>query len=120
MDITFNNAMVNIQNPNVSDLKIVSDNYDAAEIKDVGDMLLFIKDLSPRLTSLSVRYIIQRFMITYHGGAVMAIDYLPYMFYVVINTLLGGFLLSQTSLADIIKNNRQVRTFYPELVKIVQ
>lgn len=120
MDIFFNNAMVNIQNPNVSDLKIVSDNYDAAEIKDVGDMLLFIKDLSPRLTSLSVRYIIQRFMITYHGGAVMAIDYLPYMFYVVINTLLGGFLLSQTSLADIIKNNRQVRTFYPELVKIVQ
>lgn len=120
MDIIFNNAMVNIQNPNVSDLKIVSDNYDAAEIKDVGDMLLFIKDLSPRLTSLSVRYIIQRFMITYHGGAVMAIDYLPYMFYVVINTLLGGFLLSQTSLADIIKNNRQVRTFYPELVKIVQ
>ena len=120
MDIIFNNAMVNIQNPNVSDLKIVSDNYDAAEIKDVGDMLLFIKDLSPRLTSLSVRYIIQRFMITYDGGAVMAIDYLPYMFYVVINTLLGGFLLSQTSLADIIKNNRQVRTFYPELVKIVQ
>lgn len=120
MDIIFNNAMVNIQNPNVSDLKIVSDNYDAAEIKDVGDMLLFIKDLSQRLTSLSVRYIIQRFMITYYGGAVMAIDYLPYMFYVVINTLLGGFLLSQTSLADIIKNNRQVRTFYPELVKIVQ
>ena len=119
-DIVFNNAMINIQNPNVTDLKIISDNYDETGINDIGDMLIFIKTLSPRLSNLSVRYIIQRFMITYHGGAVMAIDYLPYMFYVIINTLLGGFLLSQTSLADIIKNNRQVRTFYPELVKMMQ
>lgn len=119
-DIIFNNALINIQNPNITDLKIMSDNYDNAEVKDIGDALILIKSLSPRLSNLSVRYIIQRYMITYHGGAVMAIDYLPYMFYVVINTLLGAFLLNQTALADIIKNNRQIRTFYPELVKMMQ
>lgn len=118
-DIIFNNAMINIQNPNVADLRILSQTYTDANIKDISDALLLIKSLSPRLNNLSVRYLIQRFMTTYHGGAVMAIDYLPYMFYVIINTLIGGFLLNQTTLADIIKNNKQVRTFYPELVKMI-
>lgn len=118
-DVIFNTSMINIQNPNVTDLKMMSQIYDDANVNDVGDMLLLIKDLSPRLSNLSVRYMIQRFMTTYHGAAVVAIDYLPYMFFVVINTILGGFLLNQTTLADIIKNQKMIRTFYPELSKMI-
>lgn len=118
-DVIFNTAMINIQNPNVTELSMLSHDYDEAEIKDVGDMLLMIQGLSPRLSNLSVRYIIQRFMTTYHGASTIAIDYLPYLFFVIINTLLGGFLLNQTTLADIIKNQKTIRSFYPELSKMI-
>ena len=118
-DIGFNVVASNIKNANKMILSQVNDLYNDAEIKDISDALLFIKSLSPRLDSLSVKYIIQRYMITYHGGAVMAIDYLPYMFFVMINTLLGGFLVSQTTLADIIKNERDIKSFYSELTKII-
>lgn len=118
-DIGFNVVASNIKNANKMILTQVNDLYNDAEIKDISDALLFIKSLSPRLDSLSVKYIIQRYMITYHGGAVMAIDYLPYMFFVMINTLLGGFLVSQTTLADIIKNERDIKSFYSELTKII-
>ena len=118
-DIGFNVVASNIKNANKMILSQVNDLYNDAEIKDISDALLFIKSLSPRLDSLSVKYIIQRYMITYHGGAVMAIDYLPYMFFVMINTLLGGFLVSQTTLADIIKNERDIKAFYSELTKII-
>ena len=118
-DIGFNVVASNIKNANKMILSQVNDLYNDAEIKDISDVLLFIKSLSPRLDSLSVKYIIQRYMITYHGGAVMAIDYLPYMFFVMINTLLGGFLVSQTTLADIIKNERDIKSFYSELTKII-
>lgn len=118
-DIAFNVVVSNVKNANKVDLAQVNEMYKDAEIKDISGALLFIKSLSPRLDSLSVKYIIQRYMLTYHGGAVMAIDYLPYMFYVIINTVLGGFLISQTTLSDIIKNEKDIKSFYPELTKIM-
>lgn len=115
----FNTAASLIQNPNINDLQQLEVDYEDAEINDVSGMLLFIKTLSPRMDNLSVKYIIQRFMMTYQGGAVLAMDYLPYLFYVIINTVLGGFLVNQTTLSDIIKNNKEIRNFYPELRKLL-
>ena len=118
-DVIFNTAQINIQNPNVHELRLVSDAYDEAHVENVSDMLMQIKNLDSRMADLSVQLIIQRFMMTFNGGAVIAIDYLPYLFYVIINTLLGGFLLSQTTLSDIIKNSKYIKQFYPELAKMI-
>lgn len=118
-DVVFNTAQINIMNPNTSELRLVSDAYDEADVKDVSDMLGQIRNLSPRLADLSVQMVIQRYMMTFNGGAVIAIDYLPYLFYVIINTVLGGFLLSQTTLSDIVRNNKLIKQFYPELAKMI-
>lgn len=118
-DVIFNTAMINILNPNFTDLKMINEQYESNDIKDISDALIMIRDLSPRMSNLSVKYIIQRFMTTYNGGGVIAIDYLPYMFFMIINTLLGGFILNQTSLADIVKNQKMIKLFYPELTKII-
>lgn len=118
-DVVFNTAMINITNPNPAELRLVSDAYDDANIESVADMLAQIRTLSPRMEDLSVQMVIQRYMTTFNGGAVIAIDYLPYLFYVVINTVLGGYLLSQTALSDIIRNNKLVKQFYPEIAKLI-
>ena len=118
-DIIFNTALGFLKNPNHYDLQDISRQYDEKEIKDISDALLFIKELSPRLSTLSVKYIIQRYMITYNGGAVIAIDYLPYMFYVMSNAVLGGFLMNHTAMSDILKNQKSIRGYYSELYKIM-
>ena len=53
------------------------------------------------------------------SGAIMAVDYLPYVFYVIINVKLGSFLIGQGALTDIVKNTKNTEKFYTELAKIV-
>jgi hypothetical protein len=71
------------------------------------------------MQSLTVRYFVERFLNTYGGSSILAIDYLPYVFFMIQNTLAGGFLVSQTTLSDIVKNTKDIRKFYPELSKSV-
>ena len=49
----------------------------------------------------------------------MAIDAVPYMFYIVINVLLGGFLINVQTLSDMVKNTKGIHLFYAELSKII-
>ena len=78
-----------------------------------------MKKQFPRLETLTIRYFVERYINTYNGTAILAIDYLPYIFFVVINMLLGGFLVNQGTLSDIVKNTPMANKFYPELAKIV-
>lgn len=101
------------------DLSLTKQAYNDAEIKDINDLLNFIKTLSPRMKDLNTRYFIERYVNTYHGSSILSIDYLPYVFFVIINILLGSFLISQAALNDIIKNINGMQKFYPELAKII-
>ena len=101
------------------ELKTISNSYNEASIENVGDLLMFMKTLSPRLESISIRFFIERYMNTYQGGAIMAIDYLPYLFFIIIDTLLGGFMVSSMGIKDIVKNTKGVNMFYAELVKTI-
>lgn len=119
-DIIYNYAASTCLSPNYTELTRISDSYDEAEIKDISDLLLFIKTLSPRMESISVRFFIERYMNTYQGGAIMAIDYLPYLFFVIINILLGASLMKQMALIEIVKNTKGMNLFYAELSKIIE
>lgn len=101
------------------DLSLTKQAYNDVEIKDINDLLNFIKTLSPRMKDLNTRYFIERYVNTYHGSSILSIDYLPYVFFVIINILLGSFLISQAALNDIIKNINGMQKFYPELAKII-
>lgn len=101
------------------DLSLLQQEYDSADIKDVNEMINFIKTISPRLSQLNTRYFIERFVNTYHGSSILSIDYLPYVFFVIINVILGSFLISQAALNDIVKNTKNINKFYVELSKLV-
>lgn len=101
------------------DLDLTKQGYDSAQIKDLNDLLLFVKTLSPRMGDLNTRYFIEQYVNTYHGASIMAMDYLPYVFFVIINIILSSFLISQTALNDLIKNIKGINKFYPELSKTI-
>lgn len=118
-EVNFNVALSCIRLPNISMIKMVDEQYNQANIKDLPDMLLFIKTLSPKLDTLSVRYIIEYYVKTYHPTAALSIDYLPYLFFVVIDTVIGGYTMNQKMLSDIMKHEPQLKNFYAELGRII-
>lgn len=102
-----------------SDLDMVRMGYNDYKINTIEELLLYIKTISPRMNDLNIRYFIERFINTYHGSSIMSIDYLPYLFFVIVNILLGTFLISQTSLNDVVKNTEGITKFYSELSKLI-
>ena len=117
-DTMFNIAVSNMKTPDYNNLKMVWENYTSKNITTVVDLLLFIKDMNIRFDKLSIKYVLQRYMVTYHGACILALDYLPYIFFVIINTIQGSFLLNDTILTDIIKKDKNIKLFYPELSKL--
>ena len=118
-DLIDSYASNELKNIEELDLDLTRDGYDDADIKDVNDLLTYIRTLSPRMSNLNTRYFIERFVNTYHGSSILSIDYLPYVFFVIVNILLGSFLISQTALNDVIKNIKGMNKFYIELSKII-
>lgn len=105
-------------NPDPMAIESVNDAYDKADIKDISDLLNFVKELNPRLSTLDIRLFIQRYLNTYGPASIMAMDYLPYLIFVINNVLISSFVVNQTSLNDIVKTAKGVSQYYPELVKI--
>lgn len=101
------------------DLDMLKTGYENFGITDINKLIGYIKTLSPRMSELNIRYFIERFVNTYHSSALISLDYLPYVFFVIINILLGSFLISQAALNDLIKNIRGMNKFYIELSKLV-
>lgn len=104
---------------NGMDLDMLETEYTDSDIKDFNELLRFVSSLSPRMKELNGRYFIEYYIKTYHGASILSIDYLPYVFFVIINTILSSFLISQTALNDIVKNTRDINKFYPELSKTI-
>jgi hypothetical protein len=101
------------------DLDALDATYSKMEIKTIANLLEFVKSLSPRMSDLNLRYYIERFIKTYHGASILSIDYLPYVFFVITNVVMSTFLVSQTSLNDIIKNTKNINRFYSELARVM-
>ena len=102
-----------------ADLSMVSVAYKSLNIKSFDEMINYLKTLSPRMEELTTRYFIERYVNTYHAASIMSLDYLPYVFFIVINVLIGSFIIAQPALSDVIKNTKGINKFYPELSKIL-
>lgn len=100
------------------DMMEISSAYDNANIKTIDDVLMFLKTISPRLVNINTKFFMERFINTYGQSAILSLDYLPYLFFVIINILLGGFIVSQNALSDLIKNTKNMNQFYRELSKL--
>lgn len=114
----YNYATANMKGVNHTALEMLDKQYNSAEIKDVSDLLEFIKTISPKLESLSVKFFIERYINSYNPAALLSMDYLPYLFFVVINMRLGSFIVSKGSLSDLIKDTKGINNFHNELAKL--
>lgn len=92
--------------------------YNSKSIKEFPQLIEFLSTQSPRLAKLSTRFFMERFMNTYNPSTVLALDYLPMMFYVISATLTGSFLVNQTALGDMIKNTKGCNSYYVELSRL--
>ena len=116
---TINNyAAYSCNNINEIDMNDIIYAYNEANINDINDLLLFIKTISPRMANLNIKFFMERWINTYGQSAILSLDYLPYLFFVIINTLLGGFIVSQTALSDMVKSTQNINQFYRELSKL--
>lgn len=112
-------ASIDLKNIENLDLSLTKQGYDSEDIKSIDDLMRFLSTLSPRMKEVNTRYFIERFINTYHGSSIMSIDYLPYLFFVIINILLSSFLISQVALNDVVKNTNGITKFYVELSKLI-
>lgn len=101
------------------DEDMIEDTYDRYGITSVDTLFTFLSTLSPRLSEINIRFFIERYIHTYHGSSILAIDYLPYVFYVIINTILSSFLIGHSSLSAIMKEIKDINKFYVELERII-
>lgn len=107
--------------PNLSyeDIVLLNSEYDKSEIATLDSLINFLKTLIPRMARMTTRYFVERYINTYGQSCILAVDYLPYMFLVMINTLLGTFIVNQPSISDIVKNTPGSSKFHSELVKMI-
>lgn len=107
--------------PNLSSTEIdmFNEEYTQHNILNVEGLIDFLRNQVPRMGKLTTRYFVERFLNTYGQTSILAVDYLPYMFLVMINTLLGTFIVNQPSIADIVKNTHGSGRFYAEMIKMM-
>lgn len=118
-DLATNYAMNILLNPNKSDLLIVNDDYDKAQITSTEELIKFIATMSPKMNDLRIRYFVQSYINTYKPGALLSMDCLPYFLFTINATMLKSMIfVNQPMMSDILKNNRNMNIYYSELAKI--
>ena len=118
--LVFNVAVSNIKGDVDTDqLALVNDQYESANINTIADLTDFIKQFAVRFKDMNIKYISQRYITTYYGPAVLGIDCVVYMFFVIINAMQGSFLMNASVIMNMLANYKDIKQFYPELSKIV-
>ena len=101
------------------DIDSMNDYYDESAVTSLESIINAIKNLVPRMNNLTTRFFVERYLNTYGQSSILALDYYPYMFLIMANTILGSFIVNQPSITDIVKNTQGSSKFYSELSKLV-
>lgn len=118
-DLIFNYALQTCTNfVNKSALTITNDEYTQANIDSIDKLIIFIKNVSPRLNALNTRYFTECYINLYKDIALLSMDTLPYFIFTLSATYCGSFMVNQPKLSDIIKNTKGSNIFYNELSKL--
>lgn len=118
-DVATSYAVSTVLAGNKNDLSLVNEMYKSANINTIEDLIEFMKTMSPRLSTLNMRYFTQCYLNTFKAGAIFSMECLPYFLYVVEAALLGSFLINQPMVLDVLKGVKGTNTFYPELARIL-
>lgn len=118
-DINTAYSITNIIGANKSELNLLSETYNEANINSISDLISFLKTISRRLDKLNIRYFTDRYISTYKSSALFSMECLTYFLYTIEAGLIGSFIVNQPIITDITKNIKGMNTFYPELSKSI-
>lgn len=106
-------------NPSTFIIQQMQADYEDADTEDIDSLIKYISTMSPKMSKLNFRYYFERWISTFGTSACLAVDTLPYMYFVIINVLLGSFLVNTPTISDMVKTTKQINLFYSEIKKIV-
>lgn len=117
--VIFNYAATVNVNMNKQSLLLIDDNYTNANIKTIEDLIKFIRTISPRLETLTMRYFAECFINSYKGPALFGMDTLPYFIFTLSCAYVGVFMINQATVSEIIKTAKGANIYYNELSKFM-
>lgn len=104
--------------PTSLSMELASDMYDRGKIDSIEDLIKCISKNFPKMSKLTFRYYFERWISSFGTGTCLAIDSFPYLYYTIINVLLGAFLVNVTGLSEIVKNAPGMNQFYAEISRV--
>jgi hypothetical protein len=104
---------------NLASIERINEEYDAAEIGDIEALIKFISTLSPRLREINYRFFLQAFMMTYKTPAIFGLEVLPYFLFSIEASINGSYIINRDLIMDAISMTKGMKSFYPELTKVI-
>jgi len=98
----------------------IADEYERANVQNVQELIDLIKEQSPRLRPLTMRFFTESWLRKYKNPALFSMECLPYLMFVISTTLSRSFIVDNILMSDIFKTVSGMNNYYPELVKLIQ
>lgn len=105
--------------PSSTNITLSEDLYDVSNIENIENLVTFFGKTNTKMGDLKYRYFFERWIASFGTGACLSIDAYPYFYYVISNVIIGGFLVSVSSLSEIVKNAKGIGAFYSEITRLV-
>ena len=112
-------AISTCKSPSNTCMEIARDLYEQNQINDVETFINYIAKSNTKMNNLTFRYFFERWVSSFGTAACLSIDSYPYVYFVIINVLVGGFLVNVAGLSEIVKNAKGINGMYAEIDRIV-
>lgn len=100
-------------------LELSQDIYDRENPQSIAELIKLLAKIEVKMSNLTFRYFFERWIASFGTAACLGIDSFPYLYFIVANVLLSGFLVNVTGLSEVVKNTKGISTMYAELSRMV-
>lgn len=100
-------------------LQELTNSYNDKAPNNISDVLDGVKNITPRMNTLSLGTFLGNWTNYYFIPATLAIDNIEYLIFMV-NALLSGNNIINIGASDIVKEAKNIKSFKPELIKLIE
>lgn len=93
--------------------------YQEANPTKINELLELVKTASPRMKTLALGTFLNDWIQYYYVPSTLAIDTVEYLIFMILTLLAGNSIIS-ISASDIVKEQRNIKSFRGELLKLIQ
>lgn len=108
-----------VKNGNTPSFNGIAEEYDNANVQNVQELIELLKNQSPRLRPLTMRFFTESWLRKYKNPALFSMECLPYLMFTISTTVIRSFIIDNVLMSDIIKTVSGMNNYYPELVKLL-